>query len=684
MNSIEVLSPVGSEEMLVAAVRAGADAVYLGAGDFNARRNAANFGEDELRKAIEYCRVRGVRVYLTLNILIRDDEMAAAVSLARMAYLAGIDGIIVQDLGLAHIIREAAPSLPLHASTQMSVHSKSALAVLKAMGFCRVVAAREMSFEDLKELCKEARRLDMEIEVFVHGALCMCVSGQCMLSSMLGTRSGNRGLCAGPCRLPFTARGKGEDYALSLKDLSLIEHIQALKDIGVASLKIEGRLKRPEYVAAATAAVRAATIGKSDTKLNDLLCNVFSRSGFTDGYFTNRVDADMFGVRTKEDMQRSKAALPVIHSLYRAERQSVPIKITARICAGEHAQITVTDGVITVKNAGGIAQEAKNKAIEAKQIETALKKLGGTPYYAKEVDITLDEGLFISNASLNELRRGAVEKLELQRKKIEKTLPCFTLLPPDGHEKQRTSFIISVTDAHQLMNISFTKRIAAVVLPLECAVEIELDECIEKYVDIPRGIQSEEKITELLVEAKKKGFTGALCGNLAAISLAKSVGFKVIAGFSMNVYNSYTAQCLADMGALAAVASPEMHIRYAKAITAKIKKVITVYGRLPLMLLKNCPVKAQIGCKNCGGKGELVDRKAKAFPVRCRMGFSELYNCVPICLDKAEDINCADYAMLYFTDETKEQVGEIVNGYLNEKIKTPSEFTRGLYYRNVE
>ncbi len=323
----EILSPAGNFQMLEAAVRCGADAVYLGAKDFSARRNAENFTAEELKTVAEYCHIRGVKAYLTLNILIKDSELGAACELARGAYLAGIDGVIIQDIGLASILRKAVPGLALHASTQMSVMSPKALPYLKKAGFKRVVAAREMSLPQLKIFCREAEKAELETEVFVHGALCMSVSGQCKLSAYLGSRSGNRGLCAGPCRLPFSVEG-GTGHDLSLKDLSLLNHLSELCDIGVTSLKIEGRMKRPEYVAAATAAAYAARDNGCVPKdIEDLLKNVFSRSGFTDGYYTENLGRDMFGIRTKEDVTAADTAFSALHSLYRGERQSVKISV---------------------------------------------------------------------------------------------------------------------------------------------------------------------------------------------------------------------------------------------------------------------------------------------------------------------------------------------------------------------
>ena len=302
----EILSPAGNFEMLTAAVRSGADAVYLGAKDFSARRNAQNFDLKELSEAIKYCHIRGVKVYLTLNIALKENELSDAFYLAQNAYNMGIDGIILSDLGLAKLLKTYIPDLPLHASTQTSVHSVSALEILKELGFCQVVVAREMSKQELEVFCKRAKELDIKVEVFVHGALCMSVSGQCLLSAFLGSRSGNRGLCAGPCRLPFEAKN-GTGYDLSLKDLSLLEYLSELYDMGVRSFKIEGRMKRPEYVAAATSAAKFSLYnGYINKELDETLKNVFSRSGFTNGYYTDNLGRDMFGIRTKMKGNRLK------------------------------------------------------------------------------------------------------------------------------------------------------------------------------------------------------------------------------------------------------------------------------------------------------------------------------------------------------------------------------------------
>lgn len=259
MNKPEILAPAGSFDSLTAAVRCGADAVYLGGRELNARRNAANFSDEELAQAVEYCHARGVKVYITLNTLVRDDEMETAMNAVRCACDVKADALILQDVGLTSLIRKAAPDMPLHASTQTSVQTLDGIKMLADMGFCRAVLPRELS---KKEIEKIAAQSPIELEMFVHGALCMCLSGQCQLSAVLGSRSGNRGLCAQPCRLPFAADG-GTGHDLSLKDMSLIEYLPELAQMGVLSFKIEGRMKRPEYVAAAVTACKRVSRAKA-------------------------------------------------------------------------------------------------------------------------------------------------------------------------------------------------------------------------------------------------------------------------------------------------------------------------------------------------------------------------------------------------------------------------------------
>ena len=679
IKNAEILSPVGNNEMLIAAVRSGADAVYFGAKDFSARRNAENFGSFELKEAIEYCHIRGVKAYLTLNILIKDDEFSNAVSLARDAYNFGIDGVIVQDLGLASYLHKNLPELPLHASTQMSVHTPAALYILKQMGFTQAVAAREMSFGDLKELCKTANELDMVVEVFVHGALCMSVSGQCLLSAYLGSRSGNRGLCAGPCRLPFNAEN-GTGYDLSLKDLSLVENIVDLYNIGVRSFKIEGRMKRPEYVAAATKACKEALYnGVIDYELSKTLSNVFSRSGFTKGYLENKLGRDMFGIRTKEDVVSADKAFPILHEIYRNELQSVAVDLKFIAKSGQEINLTLTDGENTVSVKGSVPDCAQNKSADSDSVLKNLNKLGGTPYYLNNSEIVLEDGLFLRAGELNELRRNAVELLNQKRCECNRKTGDLTYennLSDSGH-KNKPDIYVRLENANQIPDD--LSGISALILPLEN--DFSIINSVKCIAEIPRGIISEQAIKNRLMKFKGNGIDTALCGNLSAVKIAKDCGFKVMADTGLNVYNSESANVVANMGCTAAVLSTEMLLSDASMLSSPINKGIVSYGNISLMLFKNCPIKNGKSCNECDKKGVLTDRKGIEFPVRCRMGYSELLNSVPLWLADKQ-IKNIDFQILYFTNEDKNRVAEVISAYKNE-AEPNCKYTRGLYFRGV-
>ena len=676
----EILSPVGSKEMLYAAVRSGADAVYLGAKDFSARRNAENFGTDELIDVVEFCHIRGVSVYLTLNILIKDSEMQSALDLALKAYNAGIDGIIVEDLGLARLLHQSLPDLPLHASTQMSIHTPAAIPLLSELGFKQVVAAREMSLSELREFCKTAALYGMVVEVFVHGALCMCVSGQCLLSAYLGSRSGNRGLCAGPCRLPFNAEN-GTGYDLSLKDLSLIDSIGTLYDIGVRSFKIEGRMKRPEYVAAATKACKDALHYKTvDTALKNTLKDVFSRSGFTDGYLTAKLGRDMFGIRTKEDVTAADKAFPLLHELYRKEYKSVPLDITAKIKRDTKISLTLCDGENTVTVKGDVPQRAQNKALSFDDARKNLTKFGDTPFFENNFQLELDDGLFLPASLLNALRREACEKISALRGAVIRQNRAINYTQKKNKSSAKIpDLVIRIENADQMPQ-SFD-GIKAVIIPLESDIVPTSD--IEFIVDIPRGIVSESLIRDRLLKFKEMGVKRCLCGNLSALPLAKNVGFTVIADTGLNVYNSEATLTCENLGVGAIVASNEMKLSEIKALCHTVPLGIISYGKIPLMLFRNCPIKNGKSCNECDKKSVLTDRMGAEFPVRCRMGYSELLNSVPVWLaDRQNELLEIDFQILYFTNETADEVNGVISAYKNGN-GCPHKYTRGLFYKGT-
>lgn len=674
----EVLSPAGSYESLVAAVRSGADAVYLGAKEFSARRNAENFDDEALLLAVTYCHERGVKVYLTLNTVVRQKEMVTALNTARNAYLAGIDGIIVQDLGVARLINKHLPNLELHASTQMSLHSPAALKDLKNLGFSRVVVAREMSAAALKDFCQEAAKLGLEVEVFVHGALCMSVSGQCLLSAVLGARSGNRGLCAGPCRLPFAAEN-GTGYDLSLKDLSLLEHIEELKEMGVASLKIEGRMKRPEYVAAATAACRAAVdSAEIPADLSAALKGVFSRSGFTDGYFKNRLGRDMFGTRTKDDVLEAKDTFASLHELYRAERQSVEIKFEGSFKKDAPMKLCAICGEYRAEATGEVPLEAQNRATSAEDIAASLGKLGSTPYFCNQMDIDADDGIFIRNSALNALRRDVLEKLSAlrlgaTRSAEEIKIESFPQTKPKGEPK----IIARLADINLLDNANGADL---VVYPIEQEIPEGAD-CSRLVAEMPRWIENEESVKKLMEKAKTSGVKTLLCGNLSAVALAKELGFEIMGDTGLNLYNPHAVKTAAELGVSSAILSAETTAAEARGIYSEIPIGIFAYGYLPLMLLKNCPLKNGRSCASCDKKGALTDRMGIKFPVRCRLGYAQLLNSAPVYLaDRLDEIKGADFLYLYFTDETGEDISRIIGEYRRGGT-APKDFTRGLTFR---
>lgn len=675
----EILAPAGNAEMLTAAVRSGADAVYLGAKEFSARRGAQNFDLQELKNAAEYCRIRGVKVYLALNIMLKETELAQAFDLAREAYNSGIDGIIIQDLGLASALHRLIPRLHLHASTQCSVHSPAALSLLKEMGFTRVVAGREMSAEELKAFCREAKKLDIEVEVFVHGALCMAVSGQCLMSAFLGSRSGNRGLCAGPCRLPFAVEG-GTGYDLSLKDLSLLRYINELKDMGVSSFKIEGRMKRPEYVAAAVSACRGVLdSGKVSPEAEETLKNVFSRSGFTAGYYKAETGRDMFGVRTKEDVSAAACAFPKLHELYRAERRSVPVNAVLKVKAGEPVSLLLDDGANRAETYGEIPQKAVKSAVDAETLKAGLDKFGSTPY-KPEISVETGDGLFVRAGELNALRRNAVEQLDRMRAEIKHPLSEAEYQPrkQDILLKNSPRLIARFETAEQIPeNLG---EISALIFPLENDFPV-IETDIPLIAELPRGIASERRISERLKFFKSKGFKAALCGNLSAVRLAKEAGLAVIADTGLNVCNSASAAAVRELGAEALMLSNEILLSDAVKLQTAIPKGIVAYGNIPLMLTRNCPLKNGRSCKECDGGGFITDRMGTEFRVRCRMGYSELLNSVPIWLaDRMNETKGLDFVLLYFTAETAERAAEVIKAYKNG-APADLKYTRGLFYR---
>ena len=685
--SVELLAPAGGSDSIAAAVRSGADAVYVGLKDFSARQSAKNFTAEELSEAVGYCHLHGVKLYAAMNTLLFDTQLDGFAKTAELAADMGVDAFIVQDLGGAAIIRQLIPDAPLHASTQMTIHTPYGAELAKRMGFRRVVLSRELSKERIAEICS----VGIETEVFVHGALCMSVSGQCMMSAMIGSRSANRGRCAQACRLPCSDMSGEEYYALSLKDLSLIYHVDELRDIGVTSFKIEGRMKRPEYVAAAVGAFRRAIDGREfDTARLEA---VFSRSGFTDGYFTGKTGSDMFGFRTKKDVSSAADVLPSIAAEYRMEKAEYTADFGVVLKEDKQSEITASvkldnGEVITVSALGEPPQRALNRPATAEQIQAQLSKLGGTVFRLGNVTADIDDGVMLPASAINELRRSAVAALG-ERITAAHT-PQYTKKElhsiPTNPERHRggpklRAFVYNTDLPENIFELA-----DEVIIPLKSAEHFmkRFPDMLDRIIlATPRFTLDEAMLSKKLSVLREAGFSRLYCGNISHIETADRYGFSVHAGFGLNCTNSRAAEELVSLGACDIEASPEMKLTQISHLSSSAPIGLVVYGRLPLMLVRNCPLKAKTGCKGC--RHLLYDRKNKAMPVLCSDGCAEIFNADILYMsDKAAEYDFADFAVLYFHEETPDEISDILGDFRGRGKTLPSGFTRGLYYRGVE
>lgn len=674
----EILAPVGGKEQLIAAVRSGADAVYLGAKNFNARRNASNFDDFELSEVVKYCHGRNVKVHVTLNTLVMDSELPELCEEIKNIAKSGVDAVIVQDLAVAKLVKEICPELEMHASTQMTIHNLSGALMAKELGFSRAVLSRELSLEEIKYI---ARNTDIELEAFVHGALCMCMSGCCYLSSVLGGRSGNRGLCAQPCRLDF--RFGEKDHALSLKDMSHIEHIRELSDAGVCSFKIEGRMKRPEYVAAAVTACRAALSGeKPDT---ESLRAVFSRQGFTDGYFTGKRTPDMFGFRSHDDVTAADKVLKNLALLYKDEPKKIPLDMYLFISEKENSVLTVSDGENLVTVTGGICEKALRSPTDKSLAERYLSKTGGTPFYLSSLDFCAEGEPVIAAGEINEMRRKALSELSELREAINTRSVYEAELPKS--EKRFSAKTALRIRAEKFEQLSFINDAEAIILPI---AEIENHpEAIglfgEKlFAELPALIfpLDEEKVKNRLCALKEKGLCHAICENICALRLAKETGLVAHGGHGLNIINSVSLSEYERLGLSDSTLSFELSASKMRWLGGNIRRGILGYGYLPLMRMRACPIKKASGCKNCHGKGKIKDRMGKEFSYVCyEKKFGTLLNSVPLYVaDK--DFSGIDFITLWFTEESPARCEKIYNMF---REKSPADFekTNGLYFREL-
>ncbi len=700
---MELLSPAGGWEAMVAAVQNGAGAVYMGFGGLNARRSARNFTDEEFREAVAYCHLRGVKVYLTLNTLVTDRELPAAAEALKKASDMGVDAILIQDWGIWRMAREIAPEVPLHASTQMSLHTLGGACRAAELGLERVVLARELSRRDIHTI---TRGCPAEIEVFGHGALCMCYSGQCEMSAVIGGRSGNRGACAQPCRLPYGVNEKAAGgHPLSLKDANLADYVQELEQMGVACLKLEGRMKRPEYVAVITGIYRRLLDEKRGPSREESrqLEAAFSRSGFTDGYYKGRTGPEMFGTRPenapepKELFARAKAGYS------REDSRRVPVDMVCTLRAGEPVSLTASAGGHTVRAEGPTPEEARNRALTAAELQSRLEKTGGTVFRPRETRVELEDGLMLPASAVNALRRQALEGLEaaLAQPPVRRT-GTPSPLPQAQPGPDAPVLTCSIMRPEQL-----TEPLAqceTVYVPAELLEKLDLNRWAEMThicAVLPRIFRTEDQAAlRALLQQHREHLSAVAIGNLGHLPIAEELGLPLWGDLGLNLFNSESLLFWKELGLEAAAVSMELRWQQLRDLRKVLPCEAVVYGRLPLMIMENCVIRNQLGCRDagrdyadrspacrCGQENVLVDRTGAQFPLVGQWGHRcEIENSKVLFLaDKPEWRQLGlTRARLRFTTEPPEECARVLQAYQGRSDYRPDQLTRGLFYRGVE
>ena len=692
---LELLAPAGSMEALQAAVQNGANAVYLGCGTFNARQSAKNFTPQTLVEAVKYCHIRGVQVHLTLNTLVSDREMGELKELIRHAASCNVDAFIVQDLGVVQLCRQIAPHIAVHGSTQLTVHSLAGVQLCAAMGMSRVVLSRELTREEIRYICANS---PVEIEIFGHGALCMCYSGQCYLSAMIGGRSGNRGRCAQPCRQSYGYTHWQEKYPLSLKDNCLVGYLQELQAMGVASLKLEGRMKKPEYVATVTAVYRKALDeGVVTREMQQALYTAFNRQGFTDGYYTGKIDTKMFGIR-EETQDDPKWLQEARHSFEGVENQLVPIKMRAVVTA-DGSSLTVTDPEgRTCESRGSQPELARNMALTSQALVQRLAKTGGTPYSCVEVRTRLDPGLTLSAAAINAMRRDVLNQLTaLRARREEQPLRKAKEIPQFKNPKELPGLTVQVYSREQLTKTLLSLETTMLYVPLHILMEDrEFTESLvhrgRLAVVLPRIAHDGEmpRIQKALAALRALGVKDALVGNLGLLGPAREAGFRIHGDFGLNIYNSASMNVAKSLDLASATVSFEMTLPQIRDVSKAVPAELIAYGRLPLMVMEHCLIRNKDNECTCHLRPmKLTDKTGAEFPIikdgdSCR---SVLLNGKKLSwLDRQDDLaKLGLWAIrLAFTTENSREVDRILSDYMNPTPFDPGACTRGLYLRGLD
>ena len=692
---LELLAPAGSMEALRAAVQNGANAVYLGCGTYNARQGAKNFTPQTLTEAVKYCHVRSVDVHLALNTLVSDREMKEVQELIVHAAQSGVDAFIVQDLGVVQLCRQIAPHIPVHGSTQMTVHSLPGVQLCAAWGMSRVVLSRELSREEIRYICRNS---PIEIEVFAHGALCMCYSGQCYLSAAIGGRSGNRGRCAQPCRQSYGYGRYQNRHPLSLKDNCLVHYLKELEEMGVASLKLEGRMKRPEYVAAVTGVYRKALDeGNVTRQMEETLYTAFNRQGFTDGYYTARLGQDMFGVREENGQEDNRWYKAVRQSYEGGENPLVPITMAV--------MVTPTRFTLAVRDQEGHAcsldgqppEQARTAELTEEQLVSRLQKTGGTPYYCTEVKTSITPGLSLSAAAINALRRDVLNALTAMRARRDVPRLGRPRPVPTYSGPRHPELTVQVAALEQITGRLLKMNPKLLYVPLHLLVSQpaytrELSRKTRLCAVLPRIVHDGElpKLRQELAQIRALGVDDVLVGNLGLIPVARECRMGVRGDFGLNLYNSAAIVAAREMEMKSATVSVEMTLPQIRDLSKAVPCELLSYGRLPLMITENCLIRGRTGQCSCQlGPTKLVDKTGAEFPVvregdTCRsvlLNGKKLY-----LLDRQNDLGKLGIwaTRLSFTTENPKEVDRVLLAYAEAAPFDPGGCTRGLYLRGLE
>ena len=695
---MELLSPAGSRAALEAAVQSGADAVYMGFGAFNARRNAKNFTDEEFADAVAYCHLRGVRVFLTLNTLLTDRELPQAAEVLRKASRMGVDAVLVQDWGVLTLAQAVTPDLPIHASTQMSLFTSGGARWAERLGMERVVLARELSREDIANVC---RNCGAEIEVFVHGALCMCYSGQCTMSALIGQRSGNRGACAQPCRLPYGVNGPCKNqFPLSLKDANLSAYLQELGDMGVACLKLEGRMKRPEYVAVITSIYRRLMDEKRSPTAEEsrALEQAFSRSGFTDGYYRHRKGPAMFGTRS-ENAPEPKELFAQARAVYEngKENRKIPVNLRLTVKRGEAVRLggacAACGGVAIAMATGNIPEEARNRAVTEEELRQRLSKTGGTVFAADRIEIELEDGLMVSASAVNALRRELLDELAARRTDVpqRRSLPTPALPEQETFSPAAPKLTCSIARLDQLTD-ALADGAEMIYVPIELLPGLK-DYCgrAKLCAVLPRVWRDGDKAGFRKILETTPALSAVSIGNAGHMAIVEGLPLERRGDFGLNVFNSRAVAFWQGQELDSVTISFELRHQQVRELRKYLPCEGIVYGRLPLMVTENCMIGNAGNCHGdkrlCQGENTLTDRTGARFPLLGQYGCRcEIENSRTLFLaDKPEWRDCGlTYARLRFTTESPAQCDAVLRRYQGEGDWTPEEFTRGLFYRGVE